>query len=180
VTSGGKGMLTPDQIWEILVEVAELAKSQERQVALVGGVALQLYGSDRYTKDVDIVADRPMVGVPIRQMAIGGHVMTMASGREVDVVEVARYQRLCREALATAQPIADVPIPVAQPEYIAAMKMVANRKKDEADLEFLVSERKIDRDKARDIIERHLGPYAADEFTSMADEIDWMKSTGRR
>jgi hypothetical protein len=181
MTSGDakKKFLTLEQIWDALREIAALSAEQGIPVALVGGVALQLYGSDRLTKDIDVIADTPLAGAPIRQLGVGGLAMALPSGGEADVIVRADdYTALYREALAKAVSMQDVPIPVVPVEYIAAMKMAAARKKDEIDLEFLLRNDIIDRAATRRIIARFLGIYAAREFDAIAAEVDWKREAG--
>jgi predicted LPLAT superfamily acyltransferase len=55
---------------------------------------------------------------------------------------------------------------VASPAYLAAMKMVARRTKDEADLEALIDSGELDLNEARQVVQRLLGDYAADDLES--------------
>ena len=50
--------LDEDSAKEAIAAVAELAAESGIAWALAGGLAMILYGSDRLTKDVDIVAER--------------------------------------------------------------------------------------------------------------------------
>ncbi len=163
-------------------EVAKLAKAQRARVALIGGAALQLYGSDRLTKDIDLAADRQLEGIrALGSLDVGGIRGQTESGVPVDLVlRDDKYQRLYEDALDHAERVEDLPLPVVTAEYLIAMKMAAGRAKDDLDLHFLIGERKADMSKARKIIERHLGPYAADEFDCLVDECEWERSRPHR
>lgn len=68
------------------------------------------------------------------------------------------------------------PLPIVEPEYIAAMKLVAGRRKDEDDLAFLITSGVIDLGKTERIIRKHLGAYALREFRSFVEEAKWRAS----
>ena len=179
MTSGKKTrFLDASEIERGIEEVAELAKTQRVRVALIGGAALQLHGSDRLTKDIDFAADAEVGGIEvIGSLDFGGVEGRTHSGVPVDlVVRDDDYRQLYEEALDHSVCVEDLPLPVVTPEYLIAMKMVAGRGKDEVDLEFLVAESGADLAKAREIIKRHLGPYAADEFDCLVDESEWRRS----
>src|SRR5437762_2511114 len=64
MTSGKKTrFLDAHEIERGIQEVAQLAAAQGVRVALIGGAALQLLGSDRLTKDIDFAADRQLDGL---------------------------------------------------------------------------------------------------------------------
>lgn len=51
-----KKFLDASQITGAITEAAALARKQHVRVALAGGCAMQIYGSDRLTADVDLIA----------------------------------------------------------------------------------------------------------------------------
>ncbi len=53
------GMLSRAQTIDALLEIDEATNKQGIQVALCGGVAMQVYGSDRLTADIDVLVTRP-------------------------------------------------------------------------------------------------------------------------
>jgi hypothetical protein len=71
-----------------------------------------------------------------------------------------------------------VPVPVVRPEHLVAMKMVAGRARDTADLEFLIGSGTADPVKSRKVVKKFLGLFAAKEFDRLVDEIAWKKSRG--
>jgi hypothetical protein len=173
--------LDPSEIERGLEEIAQLARAQKVRAALIGGAALQLLGSDRLTKDVDVAADELVEGIEILgPLDFGGIKGTTPSGVPVDcVVRADKYQRLYEAAIERAVHVEGVPLPVVVPEFLIAMKMVAGRLKDEVDLEFLIADSGADHDKTRAFLEEFLGPFAVDEFERLRDEIAWRRQRGR-
>ena len=51
-------LLDDESATEAIVTVAAIADANGVNWALVGGLALAVYGSDRNTKDIDIIADK--------------------------------------------------------------------------------------------------------------------------
>jgi Nucleotidyltransferase of unknown function (DUF6036) len=173
--------LAPEKLEEAVAEVAYLADQGKMQVALIGGFALQLYGSPRLTGDIDVVAKTRVRGLPAGEALSFGGIQTCApNGVPVDwVIRNDAYTRLYDEALRRAGRIRGVPILVVRPEYLVAMKMVAGRTKDAADLEWILISGAVDVKAARVVVERHLGPYGAQELDQLVVESRWKASRGR-
>ena len=173
--------LDPARIEAALTEAADVAKKGRVKVALAGGVALQLYGSDRFTADLDLVADRYPSDIKRRDVLTFGGVRTALSGVPVDfIVRDDQYADLYDEAIERAQRVAGVPVPVVTLPYLAAMKMAAGRGKDEQDLHFILSRPGVSYRAIREVIARHLGPYAGDELDAIRTIAAWEKRAGRR
>jgi hypothetical protein len=125
-----------------MAEAAHLAEGLGGGVALVGGLAMQAYGSTRATRDVDVLA--PDVDLPrdigrTKKLTIGG-VSYVRNGIPVDViVRCDEEQALYEFARVTSRKIAGIPIPVVTPECLALMKYTARRDKDMLDLRFLLA-----------------------------------------
>jgi hypothetical protein len=174
--------LNPGEVVEALKEIFELASQADVDVALAGGVALELLGSDRLTKDVDFVCSAilPTIRV-LKQLSFGGISGLSKNGHPVDlIVRNDEYAELYQEALSMAISDPNVPVKVIPPEYLAAMKMVAGRDKDEMDLKTLIRLKSISLPKTEDIIRRHLGRYAVQEFKSVVDKVAWLESRNGR
>jgi hypothetical protein len=144
--------------------------------ALIGGLAISYYGVERYTKDVDFV-----VGVETtlrataqfhdkdpRPLRIGGVSIMTTSGVRVDFIDRREeYKALFEEALKAAieygprATIGEYAVPVVPLPYLIALKQVAGRAQDEADLAFLLRQEHLDYKRTRDIIYRHAGDFAA-------------------
>jgi hypothetical protein len=170
--------LNPNDVEETLIEVFNLASQTHIDVALAGGVAMELLGSDRLTKDVDFVCSAILPTIKVtKHLSFGGVAGLSSKGHPVDlIVRNDEYTELYEEALANAIASPDVPVKVIRPEYIAAMKMAAGRDKDELDLKKLIELKAISLPKTEDIIRRHLGRYAVREFKSLVDEVAWLSS----
>jgi len=156
------------------------------RIALIGGAALHFYGSDRFTKDVDFIANDTMPADTsselslVSSLSFGGK-RYMAPGRiPVDVIVREDHSAaLYEEALDRAEPT-DEGFLIVTPEYLAAMKFNAMRPKDELDLLWMLAEKKlVDVKKVEDIILRHCGGHrAAREFRQMVSESAWRSQEG--
>jgi hypothetical protein len=169
--------LDPREIDETLAEVAKIARRENVDVAVVGGVAMMVYGSDRLTKDVDVASvDEYLPGLEeVRQLSFGGVVVRTPRGREFDlIVREDEYRELYNAAVDSARD-EGLPLRVITPEYLLATKMAAARDKDLLDVKFLVGSGVVDLKAARQIVREHLGEYAARELDAMVAEVEWRK-----
>jgi hypothetical protein len=182
--SSGK-YLSTDQIDEATKLLVDHWKVGGR-IALIGGAAMHFYGSDRFTKDVDFIAndtapaDDSNVLSPVSNLSFGGK-RYMAPGQiPVDVIVREDHSAaLYEEALDLAEPTEEGFL-IVTPEYLAAMKFDAMRPKDELDLLWMLSEKRlVDVKKAEYIVRRHCGgPRAAREFRQMVSESAWRSKEG--
>jgi hypothetical protein len=172
--------LSPKKLENALSQIAALARTERVRVVLIGGYALQFYGSDRLTGDVDIAANKPVLALPQgKPLSFGGAQTKAPNGVPVDfVLRSDVYAPLYRAAIGQAHEYRGAPILIATAEFLAAMKMAAGRTKDMADLEFLLSSSVLDVPATRRIVHRYLGPYAVDEFNRLVDEAAWKASRG--
>lgn len=168
-----------ERLQEAIAQVAEMANAANQQVILIGGCAMALYGSDRLTHDVDFAANKHL-GTLVRQggLLFGGEQSFAPNGVPVDyVVRSDDFRTLYVAAIAEAQFIDGVPMPVVRPDYLVAMKMAAGRDKDLSDIAFLLgTPGLVNRKIARDIVRRHMGAYAAQEFDGLVEEAEWKKA----
>lgn len=170
------GWLTVEQIALAVDEIVKLSKQQDARVALAGGGAMQIYGSDRFTKDVDFVADRVLAGIEyVRDLSFGGIQALTSASTPVDlIIRDDDYRSMYEEALEFAVKFPDVPIRVISAEHLAAMKMAAGRDKDMEDLRFLLTAcLDFNFAAARAIVMRNLGVYAAHDLDSYLAEFQW-------
>jgi hypothetical protein len=149
---------------------ARLIRQVGGPFALIGGAALQAYGLDRYTKDVDFAVTEAQTARALalwtgehRLLRIGG-VSLITDEAAIDLVDRrVELRALFEEAIAAAAKHGYVvhaggeDVPVVPMEYLVAMKIAAPRSQDEADLAFLLEQSSLDYDQARDIVKRHLG-----------------------
>ena len=148
-------MLDGDSALEAIAKVAELARKENIDWALVGGVAMAMYDSPRLTKDVDIIAVKRLNLKPIGQLLQGGECYQVKiSKRTVTVDWIVRqdnakvfYQR----ALADAIKLEDLPI--ITPEWLVILKYIAGRFKDQEDAVYLLRQPKlVSRQKIKELI----------------------------
>ncbi len=148
-------MLDGDSALEAIAKVAELARKENIDWALVGGVAMAMYDSPRLTKDVDIIAVKLLNLKPIGQLLQGGECYQVKiSKRTVTVDWIVRqdnakvfYQR----ALADAIKLEDLPI--ITPEWLVILKYIAGRFKDQEDAVYLLRQPKlVSRQKIKELI----------------------------
>lgn len=172
--------LGPAQIETAIDEVAALAKAGAIDIAVAGGVAMQFYGSDRLTKDVDFLATAiPRKIKKVKMLTFGGIAGSTPTGLPVDlIVRDDQYQSLYEEALENSSKRM-YRVPFVKREYLAAMKLAARRDKDEIDLKTLIRLGELDLSKTKQIIRRHLGLFAVDEFDSYVAEVEWLKVRDR-
>ena len=173
--------LDPKDVEVALKEIAVKAEYSGCAVALVGGVAMSLYGSDRMTRDVDFVCSslgrEDWLAKVDRRLKFGGVAGVTASGCPVDLIfRTDDYAPLYEEALHMAMPFEALPVKVVSPEHLAALKMAAGREKDELDLKTLIRLGVLHLETTEIILRRHLGVYAVREFKSLCDEVAWLKS----
>lgn len=170
-------VLDPQETLEALREIASVAKENGVHAALAGGLAMQVYGSDRFTKDIDVLCDEDMPQFPGRKrLTFGGRCTKTSKGLPLDLImrdDV--YTQLYDAALNTARRIRGYPLPVATPEYLVAMKLAAAREKDVLDIETLVILNAVDVKKARRVISETLGYFAADEFMRTVELAEWKR-----
>lgn len=178
-----KKYLGPDRIESALREINSLEDVKHVRIAVAGGIAMQVYGSDRLTTDIDFFADRVFDGIDVqRNLSFGGVGGLTVRGKVPVCINVRSddSQRLYEEALDRSLPLPELlGALVVTPEYMAAIKLDAGRAKDEEDLHFLIREKVIDLEKTRSIIRRLLGAFAVKEFQSHVDETEWKRERDR-
>lgn len=168
--------LRGEQIEATLTTITQRLAQGRTSFALAGGCALQLYGSPRFTTDVDVIARAAPLNVStvktaevreIGSLGFGGvELKIRSSGVAVDwIIRDDEYAPLFREALANAREPRGFGRLVVTLPYLGAMKVLANRAKDFQDLEFVLGPASTlyDYKELRAIVKRHLGPLAADQ-----------------
>ena len=135
--------------------ITVIADAEKVEWALAGGLAMQLYGFERATKDVDFVAARTLSLQIKNPLSFGGARYIIETGQisvPVDwIVRRDKWQNFYREALADASVLPNG-LRVLTPEWLVILKYIAGRAKDELDILYLlqqkglVSRRKLKRD----------------------------------
>lgn len=166
----------PVDVQQALVEAMARLRPLGDDFALIGGVALAVHGIERYTKDVDLAttvaqtaaAERSLTDLDLRPLKLGGVSLLTGSGVRVDLIDRRfEYRGLFEEAIREAKEsglVAQsgaVELPVVALPHLVAMKLIADRPQDEADLHALLGKPQLDYRRARAIVLAHVGPYAA-------------------
>lgn len=156
-------LLDSESAKEAIVSVGELAAANGVDWALVGGIAVALYGGDRNTKDVDVIANKLLPLASEGTLRQGGERYSIkAAKREVYVDWILRndeFKKLFAVALSEAVKINDVPI--LTPEWLVILKFIAGRFKDQEDAVFLLSRKGlVNRRIIKEKIIKHVGREA--------------------
>ncbi len=138
-------MLDEESGIEAIKKIAEIAKSSNVTWAVVGGFAMYLYNSPRFTKDVDIIADGRLPLESAGKLVQGGECYEIEiSKRKVQIDWIIRSdvaKKYYETALAEAFDFRG--IPVITPEWLVIMKYIAGRFKDQEDSVFLLRQEKL-------------------------------------
>ena len=171
-----KGKRLPS--YDDLIEAAQaIAAADAGAAALVGGLAMQIWGSPRLTGDLDVIAENNL-GYDGSPLSFGG-IRTIEGTVPLDVIiRSDEWAPLYDESLKGAVRLEDIPLPVVTPEYLVAMKMVAGRQKDESDVRYLTLIDDFDLGAAEEIVREHLGRYAVRELHSLMAEARWRRDRG--
>ena len=134
-----------------LDRVAAVAERNDVTYALVGGIAMHLYGSPRLTKDVDVIASAILPIEAERGLGFGGERYLVKSGKRavpIDwIVRSDTARKFYESALADAYQ-SPSGLPIVTPEWLIILKYIAGRFKDQQDAVFLL--------KQKDLVDRRL------------------------
>ena len=116
--------------------ISKLAEENGIDWALVGGLAMNLYGSDRLTKDIDMISTQrlPMLKEKIiGQLRQGGERYQTDTDKKTVLVDwIIRndeFKEMFEDALAEAVKIDDIPILTL--EWLVILRFIAGRFKDQ-------------------------------------------------
>lgn len=176
--------LAPLLLEEAATLIGDVADRRQTKVALVGGFALQYFGSPRLTGGVDVISASPLEELePTRKLSFGGQKTTIVSRGHptvgtnvpVPVDVIVRDDDFAELYQAALDHTVDngAPVPIVEPEYIALMKMVARRRKDADDLVFMIAKDVIDIEKTERLVRMHLGAYAIQDLRAYIREAGW-------
>ena len=166
----GKNVAQPtistDTGLEAAREIGKTAASENVAWALVGGLAMYLYGSPRLTKDVDVIAANYLSLKANGPLSFGGSNYLVEVGKyKVAVDWIVRndgYAKYYRQALADA-----IAMPqgfqLILPEWLVILKMFAGRQKDYDDIVFLLHQ--------KDLVSR---PQVKEKIVETAGEDAWL------
>lgn len=150
--------ISTDTGLEAAAKIGEVAAAEKIEWALVGGLAMYLYGSSRLTKDVDIIASDYISLRANAPLTFGGNNYIVEIGKyKVAVDWIVRndgYAKYYRAALAETVVFPNG-IKLISPEWLLILKMFAGRQKDLDDAIFLLKEKDlVNRSKVKETIVR--------------------------
>jgi hypothetical protein len=167
--------IDPEQINESIALIKKMAAEQGFNAVLIGGVALQVYGSPKFTKDIDFALDQPLEDPgtlrKTKPISFGGAKYTAPNGASIDlIVRNDEYAKLYKDAITSSIQTPDG-IVIVTPEHLAAMKLAAGREHDILALKWMIRQADLlDTKKARAVIYRFMGRYAQDRFDDIVDQ----------
>jgi len=148
-------LLDDESAIETIETVGNLADENGIDWALAGGLAVILYGSDRLTKDVDIIASKRLPLESEGNLVQGGARYTIKTAkRNVAVDWITRndearkfYERALKDAVMIEE------TPILTPEWLVILKRIAGHFKDQEDGVFLLRQKNlVDRQKIKQMI----------------------------
>lgn len=150
-----------------LDKIAEIAEKQAVEWALVGGVAMHLYGSSRLTKDVDVIASAILDLASEKNLGFGGKRFQVKIGtKEVPVDWIVRNdtaRKFYEQALKQAHKLSNG-LPIITPEWMVILKYIAGRFKDQQDAVFLLKQKNLVN---RKTIKKYIIEVAGGEFWAL-------------
>lgn len=161
-------VIDEESVSEAIDAVGKIADENDIDWALIGGLAMNIYGSDRLTKDIDIISTRRLpispdkIAGPLRQ---GGERYVIKTSRRfanVDwIIRNDGFKKMFQEALAESVKMSGTP--VITPEWLVILKFIAGRFKDQEDAIFLLSRKGlVNRKTIKEKIIKHAGQMAWD------------------
>ena len=150
-----------------LRQVAGLAEDGNIEYALIGGVAMHLYGSPRLTKDVDVIASALLPLASERRLGFGGVRYQIQLGQRVVPIDwivrddTARkfYEVALKESYKLPSGLS-----IATPEWLVILKYIAGRFKDQQDAVYLLKQKDL---VDRRVIRRKIVATAGAEFWAL-------------
>jgi hypothetical protein len=146
IQSAANPMIATDVGIEAAQKFGELAAQEEIEWALAGGLAMHLYGSQRLTKDVDIIASKDLSLTPKYTLSFGGSSYTLQVGKyEIPIDWIVRndgYELFYQAALKQAIKLPNG-LRLITPEWLVILKFNAGRQKDLDDIVFLLKQQKL-------------------------------------
>lgn len=168
--------------------LAELAEKERVEWALAGGLAMHLYGSERLTKDVDVISGAFLSIEGRHRLTFGGISYEVKIGTKSVLVDwIVRnddYTAYYRQALKDAVNLPNG-IRIISPEWLVILKNIAGRPKDRDDAVFLLKRGKtVDRDKVEEKVLTVGGEeawrFARLRFRELYDLADGTITTGEK
>ncbi|MGI8656908.1 MAG: hypothetical protein ACR2LC_17010 [Pyrinomonadaceae bacterium] len=182
--SSGAGAISTEQGIAAALKVVDLAVESDIDCALCGGIAMQIYGFTRATRDVDFLAAELLSLPRTRRLNFGGEAYSVQVGRkEIEVDWIVRdddKQDVYEAALADAVTIEPEGLPIITPEWMVILKNFAGRGKDHLDLLWLLRQDDlVDRKLVESHVKKLFGRFAfavLGDLQSIYLEADLMRA----
>ncbi len=161
-------MIATDAGLEALDKLAVIAEKEQIMWALVGGIAMHLYGSPRLTKDVDVIASAVLNLDSERNLGFGGKRYSVKLGKlEIPVDWIVRNdtaRKFYETALKEAHKLPSG-LPIITPEWMIILKYIAGRFKDQQDAVFLLKQKGLVN---RRLLKKKITDTAGNEYWALA------------
>jgi hypothetical protein len=163
-TSADRRAISTEEGIAAATEALKIARKNGVECALCGGLAMQLYGFTRATRDVDFIASNLLPLKKNKTLTFGGEGYAIkVGGKKIPLNWIVRddekqeiYEAALKEAIETPDKI-----PIVSPEWLVVMKQLAGRGKDHLDLLWLLREDNlVDRKEVERLVKSLLGRYA--------------------
>jgi hypothetical protein len=137
--------------------------------ALIGGLAVGVYGHERATKDIDLLISRQDIKKFAGEFVASDIdvIQGKHAGVRIDYIFPAKHEDFLDDSVPGGTNADGVA--VVAPAPLIYMKLVAGRLRDQDDVIRLLRAGKIDLDKVRAYLEKH-APQLIDDFDSYATE----------
>lgn len=153
-----KPTVSTDTGIEASLEIGKTANAEHIDWALVGGIAMYLYGSPRLTKDVDIIATNYLSIKANAPLNLGGNNYIIEIGKyKIGVDWIVRNDGYAKYYQAALKESVKIPqgFKLISPEWLVILKLFAGRQKDYDDAIFLLKEKElVNRSKVKENIVR--------------------------
>jgi hypothetical protein len=127
-----------------LRKVISVIENNRIDWALVGGIAMHLYGSPRLTKNVDVIASAILPLDAERSLGFGGERYQVKVGKRVVpldwIVRKDTARKFYESALKEAYKLPSG-LPIVTPEWLVILKYIAGRFKDQQDAVYLLKQK---------------------------------------
>lgn len=161
-------MIATETGLEALKKLAKTAVKADIQWALVGGIAMHLYGSPRLTKDVDVIASGILDLESDKNLGFGGKRYSVKiKNLEIPVDWIVRNdtaRKFYEKALQEAHKLPNG-LPIVTPEWMIVLKYIAGRFKDQQDAVFLLKQKGLVNRKQ---VRNKITSVAGDEYWALA------------
>lgn len=168
------------------LQVAAVAESENLAWAFAGGIAMHIYGFVRATTDVDLIGSETLPLESHKTLSFGGESYRAKVDNQLVIVDwIVRGDKLKKfyeKALDDAIEIDGISI--VTPEWLAILKHLSGRPKDQIDLIWLLQQDDlVDRELIESHVKEVLGEYALYLLNDLQSEFDYadvLKLRGER